>query len=696
MKTVDPDQLLSRPVTELPGIAKRRASMLQKLGIETWYDLLTWFPRDYENWQNQIPLAELEDGQVAVFQAIVTKKPTISRQGRRSLVRTNLRDQGYTLQAVWFNQPWMADRLTAGTAYVFRGRIRRRGLQFSVQNPEFELAEAESDVEIRPIYPLTAGIRQPMMRQLIHQVLDHLQDRLPEPLPADVRARHHLCSVNFAYHRIHHPADLEEAAICRRRLAFEELFLMLAGLDLLRHSDKDQRQAPAIHLSASLTARIGKQIQQLPFSLTGAQKKVVQAVWRDLSGTQPMNRLIQGDVGSGKTVVAALAMLRCALAGHQAVLMAPTTVLAIQHQQTLSRLLEASGEPVALLTGATPAAQRRQILSRLASGEIKLLVGTHALIEDRVIFHRLALAVTDEQHRFGVRQRIQLARSDDAQLYPHVLVMSATPIPRTLALMVYGDLDISVIDQLPAGRQPIQTYTAAEKDRSRLDDLIRRTVDQGHQVYVVCPMIEDETDSDLSSVEQVWDRLAHQIMPDLKIGLLHGQLKTAEKDRVLQDFQQGTIQVLVSTTVIEVGVDHPNATLMLIENAERFGLAQLHQLRGRIGRGDQSSICVLISESRDDLARQRLRTLCHTADGFEIAEQDLLLRGPGDFFGTRQHGLPPLRLANLYTDHDLIAAARDSVRQLMEVDPRLERPEHHVIRQTLHARYGSVFAAIGI
>jgi len=696
MNVIDPDALLTRPVTELPGIARRRAAMLHKLGIQTWYDLLTWFPRDYENWQELVTLADLEDGQTSVFQAVVTKKPLVSRQGRRSLVRTILRDQGYALQAVWFNQPWMADRLSVGTAYIFRGRVRRRGSQFSVQNPEFEPAETETEASVRPVYPLTSGISQAMMRQLIHQVLDHLQERLPEPIPSEIRALYKLCSVNFAYHRIHHPADPEEAAVCRQRLAFEELFLMQAGLYLLRHSDTDQRQAPAIVLSASQTGQIEEQIRQLPFSLTKAQKKVLQSVWRDLARPQPMNRLVQGDVGSGKTVVAALAMLRCALAGHQAVLMAPTTVLAIQHQQTLSRLLQSSGEPVGLLTGATPAAERRQILARLANGEMKLLVGTHALIEDRVVFHQLALAVTDEQHRFGVRQRIQLAHGDDARLQPHVLVMSATPIPRTLALMVYGDLDLSVIDEQPAGRLPIQTYTAAEKDRSRLDDLIRRTVTQGQQVYVVCPMIEDGTASDLSSVESVYERLASRVMPDLAVGLLHGQLKTAAKDQVMQDFQQGIIQVLVSTTVIEVGVDNPNATLMLIENAERFGLAQLHQLRGRIGRGDQASICVLVSESRDDLARQRLRTLCHTTDGFEIAEQDLQLRGPGDFFGTRQHGLPPLRLANLYTDHELIAAARDSVRRLTDKDPLLQQPQHRIIRQTLRARYGDVFAAIGI
>jgi ATP-dependent DNA helicase RecG len=395
-------------------------------------------------------------------------------------------------------------------------------------------------------------------------------------------------------------------------------------------------------------------------------------------------------------------MLQCALSGGQAVLMAPTAILARQHHQTLSKLLAASGEPIALLTGATQPGERKQILAALACGQLKLLVGTHALIEDKVRFQDLALAVTDEQHRFGVRQRVRLGGSNDNNeqgrqaIVPHVLVMSATPIPRTLALILYGDLDISIIDQLPAGRQPIKTYTAGNGDRPRVEHLMRRHAQSGHQVYVVCPMIEENAETDLESAVSTYNRLAQTAFPELHLGLLHGSMKAAAKDQVMDAFLSGEIQILVSTTVIEVGVDNPNATLMVVENSERFGLAQLHQLRGRIGRGAHQSICVLMSDSEDDKARERLRTLCHAADGFAVAEKDLELRGPGDFFGTRQHGLPALRLANLYSDRDLLQEVRQCLEKLFRTDPLLEMPENRPVRSTLLARYGAVFDRIGI
>lgn len=689
--------LFSRPVTALPGVAGRRAALLRRLDITTWFDLLTWFPRDFEDWSTLTPLAELIDGEEQTFVARVTRKPTLTRRGRLSILRAHLRDDAQAIAAVWFNQAWLVDRLEVDQWYIFHGRITRRGSAFSVQNPAFEPWDPEKDGSygIRPIYPLTEGLSQGVMRRLIQTVIPRLIGQIPEPLPDQIRRRHKLCAVDFAYSRIHHPSSWEEAEICRYRLAFEELFLLLAGLQLLRNQSRNQNLGCVLTLDPEQTIKFNQIFAGLPFSLTQAQERTWKEVLEDLGSPQPMNRLIQGDVGSGKTVIAALAMLWCALAGGQAVLMAPTAILARQHFDTLNRLLSASGEPIALLTGSTLAKERRQLLSDLADGQIRLLVGTHALIEESVSFHNLLLAVTDEQHRFGVRQRIKLGSGETA-VQPHVLVMSATPIPRTLALILYSDLDISLIDQLPPGRQPIRTYTAVSSDRPRIEQIMRRQVQEGRQVYVVCPMIEEQADTDLKSAVSTYNRLAQQVFPDLRIGLLHGSLKTDAKDQVMQAFMQGEIQILVSTTVIEVGVDNPNANLMLIENAERFGLAQLHQLRGRIGRGEHQALCILLSDSQDEKARERLRTLCRSENGFEIAEKDLELRGPGEFFGTRQHGLPPLKLANLYRDRKLLADVQVSLAELAERDPLLETRENQPIRQALDTRYGQLFKRIGI
>lgn len=694
--------LFGQPVTTLPGVAGRRAALLRRLEIDTWYDLLCWFPRDFEDWTVLTPLRDLADGKDQTFIARIARKPATQRKGRLAMVRTVLRDESHAISAIWFNQPWIADKLQPDQWCIFRGRVRRSGSTFSVQNPAFEPCDPEDPVQlgIRPIYPLTEGLSQGVMRQLIQTVLPRLIGHLPEPLPAWVRRDHKLCAADYAYSRIHRPASREEAEICRRRLAFEELFLLQAGLFLLRQQRQavsSGRPCPLDDRSASHMARV---IDELPFTLTDGQQQTWLEIQNDLAGNRPMNRLVQGDVGSGKTVVAALAMLQCALSGAQAVLMAPTAILARQHHASLSRLLRSSGETVGLLTGSTPARERRQILNELATGQLRLLAGTHALIEDKVVFHDLALAVTDEQHRFGVRQRVRLSRADtgrdEAEVLPHILVMSATPIPRTLALILYGDLDISVISQLPAGRQPIKTYTAASPDRLRVEKLMRRQVEAGRQVYVVCPMIEENADTDLESAVSTFNRLSQDVFPDLRLGLLHGSLRASAKDEVMDGFLSNDLQILVSTTVIEVGVDNPNATMMVVENAERFGLSQLHQLRGRIGRGAHQSICVLMSDSEDEKARERLRTLCHAADGFAIAEKDLELRGPGDFFGTRQHGLPALRLANLYSDRDLLKEVQSSLTRLFAIDPLLRQPENQPVRETLLARYGQVFAHIGL
>ena len=714
-KSADAAALINTPVTALPGVAGKRAAFLRRLGILTWYDLLSWFPRDFEDWTELTPIGELADGQEQTFQARVSRKPAVMRKGRLSILRTVLRDDSQAISAVWFNQPYLADRLAVGEWYRFRGKIRRSGKVFCVQNPYFETdsPDAPAKAGVRPVYPLTEGLTQGVMRALVQSVIPRLIGFLPEPLPAWVRREHKLCAVDFAWSRIHQPGNFEEAALCRRRIAFEELFLLQAGLRLLRQQRRHHATCHALAADAAADSRIAGFIDSLPFRLTEAQRRTWGEIRQDLSGTRPMNRLVQGDVGSGKTVLAALAMFQCALCGAQAVLMAPTAILARQHYQTLIRLLAGTGEPVALLTGATPPSERRQILTGLADGRLRLLTGTHALIEDQVRFARLALAVTDEQHRFGVRQRIRLGgpgrdridpdsggqgtgSDDEPQKQPHVLVMSATPIPRTLGLILYGDLDISVLDQLPAGRQPISTYTAGTPDKPRVENLIRRFVHEGRQVYVVCPMIEENAETDLESAIEVFNQLSQSVFPDLRVGLLHGGLKQDAKDRVMDNFLEGTVQILVSTTVIEVGVDNPNAALMVIENAERFGLAQLHQLRGRIGRGEWKSVCVLLSDSEDETARERLKMLCHFTDGFEIAEKDLELRGPGDFFGTRQHGIPALRMANLYRDRDLLAEVQNCLEKILSKDPELSHPENRAIRASIQARYGMYFPQVGL
>ena len=645
--------------------------------------------------RGETTIDQLEDGQEQAFVASISGRVQTHRKGRLNILRVVFRDETAAISAVWFNQPWIADKLVPNQEFRLYGKIKRREGQFSIQNPAFERVEPDSKGKIRPLYPLTEGLSQGVLRGLILPLLPQVMNSLPEPLPFWVRRKHHLCAIDFAISRIHQPGSLDEAEICRHRLVFEELFLLQSGLFLLRRARQNSQIGIPVNLTAEQAAQVSTVEQALPFRLTDAQAAAVRAIRSDLSLDRPMNRLIQGDVGSGKTVVAALAMLEVSLCGYQAVMMAPTAILATQHHQTLQRLLAASGEEIALLTGATPIAQRRRILQDLAEGKVRLLVGTHAVIEDKVELPHLALTITDEQHRFGVRQRVRLTHAEqDRTVAPHVLVMSATPIPRTLGLILYGDLDMTLIDQLPAGREPISTYTARQGDRPRLEQLIHRQVQAGRQVYVVCPMIEEQESSDLESAISTYNRLAQETFPDLTVGLLHGSLKPAAKDQVMSDFVTGKISILVSTTVIEVGVDNPNASLMVIENAERFGLAQLHQLRGRIGRGPHRSYCVLISDSDDDLVRERLRTLCHTTDGFAIAQKDLELRGPGDFFGTRQHGLPALRLANLYRDRDILAEAQATAQELFTRDPDLTEPEHLAMARSLIRRFGETFRQI--
>ncbi len=686
------DWLGQRPGV-LPGISDKRERLFSKLGIESIGELLWHLPRSYENWQDRLSVSSLRSGEIAVFEAVVENVPSLSRRGKLTYTRARLADDSGSIQAVWFNQPWVANQIRRGEAYIFRGRIES-GRGRSVVNPEFRPADQAANLPpLLPVYPLTAGLFQSNIRQAVSAALKKPGLHFEETLPAAIRREGKLATADFSIRRIHFPADLHEVDLARRRLAFEELFLVLAGLRALK-AGRQKVKGPAMRVEKETGEKLDQLLVGLPYDLTPSQRSTVEAILDDYRRQKPANRLIQGDVGSGKTVVAAAAMAVACWEGYQSVLLAPTTILADQHARTVADLLEGSGLEIALLTGAVPPSKRRLLLQGLADGTIDILIGTHAILEQDVVFSKLACCVTDEQHRFGVRQRLSLTGRGD--LHPHVLVMSATPIPRTLAMILYGDLDISEIRDMPQGRLPVKTYTATEKDRPRIDRMIRGEVEKGGKVYVVCPTIEEAEGLDLQSAEAIYERLSGQVFSDRRVALLHGRLKAKEKAEVMAAFGRGEIDILVSTTVIEVGIDQPEATLLLVENAERFGLSQLHQLRGRVGRSQLQSYCVLVSDSEDPLIKRRLRALCKNHSGFAIAEEDLKLRGPGDLFGMQQHGLPDFKIANLYEDSQLLKEAAAASESIFRDDPDLKKPENSRILEAFRSRYGDRLSRPGL
>ena len=657
---------LDTDVRAIRGIGEQRAKALAKLGVGTLRELISYFPRDYDDRSASRPIALLEDGETACVEAMVAAPPTLARARRGlELVKRRAVDASGALDVTFFNQTWLKSSLTAGETYIFYGRAERSGNRRRMVNPVVEPAgRGEQTGRIVPVYPLTAGVSQLILSRSVRQGLDACRSILPDPLPDDVRQEHHLCRIGFAYENIHFPASAEALELARRRLAFEELFLFTLGLRRLRSRRDTARTDPFRPVDME------RFYQALPFSLTAAQRRCVDEALADMRSGRPMNRLCQGDVGSGKTMVAAACIYFCVKNGRQAALMAPTEILAQQHYEGLSALLEGLGVRCALLTGSLRARARRDVLERLALGQTDLVIGTHALISGGVEYERLGLVVTDEQHRFGVGQRAALAAKGS---HPHTLVMSATPIPRTLALILYGDLDVSVIDQLPPGRQKIDTVAVSGGYRPRLYAFLHKQVEEGGQCYIVCPQVSESEDApdERKAVTEYAETLRREVFPDLRIAFVHGKMKPKEKEAVMSAFAAGETDILVSTTVIEVGVDVPNASVMVVENAERFGLSQLHQLRGRVGRGTRKSYCVLVSDSKNDETRQRLRVMTQTGDGFRIAEEDLRLRGPGDFFGLRQHGLPGLRIADLGCDAALLKEAQSAADALLARDPAL-------------------------
>ena len=659
---------LNTDVRYIKGVGEAKAKALGKLGIATLGDLIAWFPHRYEDRRETKPVSQLIPGETACVAAMIASEPKLShiRKGM-DLVKVRAVDDTGVLDVTFFNQPWLKNQLHVGETYIFYGKAEGSPLRKTMAGPIVEpKGRREPTGRIVPVYPLTPGVSQLLLSRAIRQGLDACADILPDCLPDDVRQAHQLCRVNYAYENIHFPESPEALDIARRRLAFEELFFFAIGLKLLRSRRETVDVVPFQNVDMAPFYR------SLPFTLTDAQRRCVEEAIGDMCSGKPMNRLCQGDVGSGKTMVAAACVYFCVKNGRQAALMAPTELLAEQHYRGLAPLLEKLNIRCALLTGSTPARTRRSVTAQLASGEIDFAIGTHALISDSVAYADLGLVVTDEQHRFGVAQRTALAEKGS---HPHTLVMSATPIPRTLALILYGDLDVSVIDQLPPGRKPIETYAVTSAYYPRLYAFIRKQVDAGRQVYIVCPMVSENEDlpDERKAVTEYAQKLQTEIFPDLKVAYVHGKMKAREKDAVMSAFAAGESHILVSTTVIEVGVDVPNASLMVVENAERFGLSQLHQLRGRVGRGQHQSYCVLVSDNKNEETRQRLKAMTRTADGFKIAEEDLRLRGPGDFFGVRQHGLPGLRVADIGCNTRLLSEAQAAAEALLASDPALAR-----------------------
>ena len=667
---------LNTDIRYIKGIGEAKGKAFARLGVRCVGDLLSDFPRAYEDRSKVLPIARLMEGEAACVCAMITTEPELSRIRKgMELLRFRIADASGSMLVTYFNQAWMKNRLRRGDTYIFYGKVQVTGRTFAFTNPIFE-PEAEMGRvtgRIMPVYRLTGGISQRDMTQAVRRVLGEPGMTFPNALPERVERENRLCTARYAYENIHFPADMRALSLSRRRLVFEELFTLVCALSLVRGEGEVQ---PGI---AVQPRDIAEFTATLPFTPTGAQLRAIADAAGDMTSGRLMNRLIQGDVGSGKTLVAAALIWLAAGSGLQSAFMAPTELLAEQHFATLSVFLAPFGLKVVKLTGSMGAKAKRETLAALASGEASLAVGTHALISEGVEFRRLGLVVTDEQHRFGVAQRSALAGKGERA---HVLVMSATPIPRTLALIIYGDLDVSLIDELPPGRQRVDTFAVTSSYRRRLNAFIAKLVGEGRQVFVVCPAIEadSEVPMDLVSAEEHTLEL-RAALPGLRIECIHGRMKAKPRDEIMSRFAAGEVDVLVSTTVIEVGVDVPNAALMIIENAERFGLSQLHQLRGRVGRGRHKSYCVLVSDAKGADARERLAALTHIHDGFKIAEEDLRLRGPGDFFGARQHGLPELHIADLGADMDVLKTAQAAAQALLAEDPALVREENRPVRQ---------------
>ncbi len=677
------------PETEvryLRGVGDKVAQVLAKLGIYTVGDLLFHLPRRYEDRTQFRKIAHARVGEPATFMGTVVMVDNLRPRPNITLTKAFLDDGSGMLELIWFNQPYMKDTLLKlrNKKIVVYGTVKEAGWGLQIETPEWEELGSEDDPNdllgmnrIVPIYPLTEGIRQKRMRQIVYNALQYL-NQMPDDLPPAIVQRVGLMSLPDALRQIHFPDSAEQIEPARRRLVFEEFFLMQVGVGLQRQKTQQERGI-AMRIDPD---HLMEQIHRIvPFELTNAQRRVIREIWDDMMRPHPMNRLLQGDVGSGKTIVAASAILAAVDNHYQSEIMAPTEILAEQHYINLHRLFLPLGISVELLVGRLTQRQRNEARERVASGRAMVVVGTHALIQEGVEFARLGLAVIDEQHRFGVLQRASLR---DKGISPHLLVMTATPIPRTLTLTLYGELDVSIIDELPPGRKPVKTHWKTPEERIKTYEGVRKLIEQGRQAYIICPLIEESDKMQVRAAEEMAEHLQKDVFPDLKVGLLHGRMKPAEKEAVMEAFRAGEMHILVSTTVIEVGVDVPNAAVIVIEDADRFGLAQLHQLRGRVGRNEHQSYCILVANPKSEEGQRRLEVMTQTSNGFLIAEEDLRIRGPGEIYGTRQSGMPSFRVADLVKDMRLLEVARQEAFRLLEHDPELALPEHRRLREAVN------------
>jgi len=664
--------ILSDSAINIKNIGEQRLKLLNKVNIHTVNDLIEYFPRDYQDRSLIKKINELKVDQINTFKGVVIKKPEVIKSNGMPITKAKVEDETGSIEIIWFNQPYLKNSITVKTEYIFTGKVSNKYNKLQVESPDFESTKKKqllSNGRIVPIYHLTKNLSQKVFRSLVKHTLDNVRNQITEFMPNSIRQEFNLCSRVFAIENIHFPQNDESFFLARKSLVFEELFLFQMKLLQLKGNIKSQKSD--IVMNNFDTSKIEKEIN---FKLTNAQIKVIDEIISDFKSNTIMNRLIQGDVGCGKTIVAMFAAFIAINNGYQAALMTPTDVLANQHFDYFCRIFDKIGIRCVLLSGSMKKKDKRLSYEKIQDGRAKMIIGTHALIQDCVIFDNLGLVITDEQHRFGVNQRINLNKKGQN---PHTLVMTATPIPRTLALILYGDLDISVIDSLPPGRQCIDTIVVNSSYYQRIYSFIKKNADSGRQAYIICPVIEENDNKELKAVNEYTQKLKDEVFNNYKVECIHGKMKNDYKQFVMSEFVSGKIDILVSTTVIEVGINVPNSTIMLIENAERFGLAQLHQLRGRVGRGSQKSYCILISDSKSKISKERLNILKKSNDGFEISEKDLNLRGPGDFFGTKQHGLPELKIANLYKDIDILKSVQTAAQNLYISDPNLENPENY-------------------
>ena len=653
------NRYLDSPLKYVKGVGENRAKLFSKLGIYTLGDIIHYFPRDYEDRSVFKPILEASDGEPITVRVRFVTGITETRPRRNlSIQKAMVTDGASLMNVTWFNQGYVKQNIDISREYVFFGTVRRVGSRVEIHNPVFEEADQSGNLtgRIVPVYPLTKGITQNILRKILRNALDAASDKIVDILPTGFRHKYRLAEAVFSYEQIHFPTSMENMEMARRRLVFEELLLLQLGLSSIKGTNSGQsgiRFSP-VDISPLLNA--------LPFKLTPAQERVFEEIRADMESERRMNRLIQGDVGSGKTILAVLAMYIAASSGYQSAFMVPTEILAEQHYRTIAPLFEKFDIKVGLLTGGLKKKEKEAIKKEAEEERLDVIIGTHAVLGDSTMFGNLGLVITDEQHRFGVRQRARLSQKGEN---PDLLVMTATPIPRTLALVLYGDLDVSIVDSLPPGRKPIKTYVVDESMRDRIYQFIRKNIAEGRQAYIVCPLVEESDELEVESATGLVEKIRDDALKGLRVGLIHGRMKSAEKDDIMRRFSRGELDVLVSTTVIEVGVNVPNANIMVIENAERFGLAQLHQLRGRVGRGSHQSYCILFNQGKSEISRQRMEIMAKSNDGFVIAEKDLELRGPGDVFGIRQHGLPEFRIANLYRDMDVLKDVQKAAREIV-------------------------------